>query len=181
MKALLLITNNNNKMKKSFIPLLTTILLLATLLSGCASEKILDQGTVIKIEKIADKSYKPGQETAVGAGIGAGSGAAIGALVGASTATALTIVTFGAATPFIPGIVAGSALMGSGFGAATGGTAGYVKGIHDQGSGLYQFTVQPDNKKSTIVVTQPMKENIQLDDDVVIYVKKGNLQMKKID
>ncbi len=149
------------------------------LLTACATSRPIDQGHVIKIEKLANKSYAPSEGTAVGAGVGAGTGAAIGALAGGAAGTALMITTFGFATPLVPGLIAGGALAGGGMGAAAGGAAGYAKDVYSQGSGFYQFTVKPDDDKPLIIVNQPMIEKIELNDWVEVYVKKGNLALKK--
>ena len=120
------------KTQKLFCLLIITILTT----SGCASnydKKEYSLGKVTEVTKIEKKDLTPKTGTAIGAATGFSAGAVIGGVMGAMSGLGISVVTFGLATPMLPGLIAGGALAGGTVTAAVGGAAGYAVDYRNAG------------------------------------------------
>jgi len=149
-------------------------------LTGCATGRVVGTGTVTGMQQVAAKDYRPGKGTGVGAGVGAGGGAAAGAAYGAAGCAAVSLLTFGLATPACIPFLAMTTAVGAGAGAAVGSTSGYIADVHKRGKGLYQYSIRVDHQRQPLYVTQYLQQPIIPGDRVRIYSDgKNNVYIKK--
>lgn len=174
---------------------LTCLILAASMLIGCATQKNLGYGTVVKQQKIASTDYTPGRETVAGLGIGAGTGAATGAgvgagygaLVGVAVGGALAASTGGIMLPAIPALALAGAASGAVYGAvggavvggAVGTGAGYATGVYKQGDGLYKLSVKPDDQSGNLIITQYSAKPIDPSARVKIMMKDDHMYVEQ--
>lgn len=160
-----------NKIIVTMIPVL--------LLTGCATGRLVETGTVTAMHQVAGKDYKPGRGTAIGAGVGAGSGAAGGAILAAGGCAVGAVLTLGLAAPMCPVLVGSWAAMGAAAGGIVGSTSGYIADVHGRGKGVYEFSVKGDHAHNDLYVTQYLLQPIQPGDRVMVYQNKDGLYLKK--